>query len=216
VFLACGRAPWAPRRPDGIDIVDWLARTSWFETPLASLASPAARLGANLQATGRDGGHDLHYRTLQAIGVGLVGRLVGADDHRVYFADDLAESVAFGDARYADVRKVLHEELTASGQPAPELPDPPPFRADPPLALDLDGVGTVICTSGFRPDYASWVHLPAFDAAGFPVTDDGASTTVPGLFFCGVHFLRTRKSSLLFGVGEDARIVAGRIARSVN
>jgi putative flavoprotein involved in K+ transport len=31
---------------------------------------------------------------------------------------------------------------------------------------------------------------------------------VPGLYFCGVHFLRKRQSSLLFGVGEDAAIVA--------
>ncbi len=29
---------------------------------------------------------------------------------------------------------------------------------------------------------------------------------------CGVHFLRTRKSSLLFGVGEDATVVARSIA----
>ena len=33
-----------------------------------------------------------------------------------------------------------------------------------------------------------------------------------GLFFVGVHFLRKRKSSLLFGVGEDAAIVARQIA----
>jgi DNA-binding HxlR family transcriptional regulator len=42
--------------------------------------------------------------------------------------------------------------------------------------------------------------------------DNGASTEVPGLSFCGVHFLRTRKSSVLFGVGEDAAIVAQAIA----
>jgi putative flavoprotein involved in K+ transport len=48
---------------------------------------------------------------------------------------------------------------------------------------------------------------------GFPLTDDGASTVVPGLFFCGVHFLRKRKSSVLFGVGEDAAIVARSVAR---
>jgi putative flavoprotein involved in K+ transport len=35
---------------------------------------------------------------------------------------------------------------------------------------------------------------------------------VPGLFFCGVHFLRKRRSSVLFGVGEDAAIVAQSIA----
>ena len=35
---------------------------------------------------------------------------------------------------------------------------------------------------------------------------------MPGLFFLGTHFLRKRKSSLLIGVGEDAAIVAQRIA----
>ena len=43
---------------------------------------------------------------------------------------------------------------------------------------------------------------------------DGASSVLPGLYFVGVHFLRTRKSSLLMGVGEDAAIVAETIARS--
>jgi putative flavoprotein involved in K+ transport len=44
------------------------------------------------------------------------------------------------------------------------------------------------------------------------VHDDGASSAVPGLYFCGVHFLRKRKSSLLMGVGEDAAITAEAIA----
>jgi putative flavoprotein involved in K+ transport len=70
----------------------------------------------------------------------------------------------------------------------------------------------VFCT-GFRPDYRSWVHCPdAFDALGFPVHEQGASTTAPGLYFVGVHFLRKRKSALLIGVGEDAALVARGIA----
>jgi putative flavoprotein involved in K+ transport len=68
VFLACGRAPWLPRRPGGRDIVTWLRETTFFDTPLSDLPSPAARLGANLLVTGQRGGHDLHYRTLQATG----------------------------------------------------------------------------------------------------------------------------------------------------
>ena len=71
----------------------------------------------------------------------------------------------------------------------------------------------VLFASGFRPDYGRWIRFPAFDAMGFPLTDDGASTEVPGLFFCGVHFLRKRKSSVLFGVGEDAAVVARSVAR---
>jgi putative flavoprotein involved in K+ transport len=214
VFLACGRAPWLPRRADGRDIVTWLSETTFFDAPLSALPSPAARLGANLLVTGRGGGHDLHYRTLQAMGVHLLGHLTGVEAHRASFAGDLADSVAFGDTRYADIRKLLTEQLAARGVPAPELPDPPPFHADPPLELDLKGFGVVIFTTGFRPDYAHWVRFPAFDAMGFPLTDNGASTVVPGLFFCGVHFLRKRKSSVLFGVGEDAAIVAHSIARN--
>jgi hypothetical protein len=45
-----------------------------------------------------------------------------------------------------------------------------------------------------------------------PDLGEGASTAAPGLCFVGVHFLRTRKSSLLCGVGEDAAIVARQIA----
>jgi putative flavoprotein involved in K+ transport len=172
--------------------------------------SPAARLFANIQATGKDGGHDLHYRTLQAMGVELVGRLAGIDGHHVRFADDLAESVAWGDARYADFGRLLAAQL---GRRAPRWPDPPPFSASSPVELDLRGFAAVIFTSGFRPDYAGWIRLPAFDSMGFPITEDGASAVVPGLYFCGVHFLRTRGSSLLFGVGEDAAIVARAVAR---
>jgi putative flavoprotein involved in K+ transport len=215
VFLACGRAPWVPRRPDGRDIVSWLRDTTFFDMPVDMLPSPAARLGANLQVTGARGGHDLHYRTLQTMGVQLLGRLTGVDGHHARFAADLADSVAFGDARFAEIRAALSNQLAAKGMPVPDLPDPEPFCADPPLELDLRDFGAVICATGFRPDYAHWVCFPAaIDAMGFPLTHDGASTVVPGLYFCGVHFLRKRQSSTLFGVGEDAAVIAQSIARN--
>jgi putative flavoprotein involved in K+ transport len=214
VFLACGRAPWLPRRIDGRDIVTWLRETTFFDAPLSALPSPTARLLANLLVTGHGGGRDLNYRTLQAKGVHLLGRLAGVAGQRAYFAGDLADSVAFGDARHADVRQVLTEQLRALGITPPQLPDPPPFHADPPLELDLNGFGVVIFAAGFRPDYARWIHFPTFDPMGFPLTDNGASTVVAGLYFCGVHFLRKRKSSALFGVGEDAAVVAQSIART--
>lgn len=211
VFLACGRAPWAPRLLDSADIVTWLAKTSFFDQKLAELPSPAARLVANIQATGARGGHDLHYRTLQAMGVPLLGRLSGVNGHHARFADDLGESVAFGDARWAELRQIFTSQLPARGEAVPDLPVPDAFRYQPREDLDLRDFGSVIVTSGFRPDY-SWIGLPVVDATGFPLTVDGASTVVPGLYFCGVHFLRKRKSSVLFGVGEDATIVARTIA----
>jgi putative flavoprotein involved in K+ transport len=209
VVLACGRAPWFQRRADGLDLVTWLERTTFYDQPLSALPSPAARLLANVQATGARGGHDLHYRVLQELGVTLTGRLSGVSEGRALFADDLARSVAFGDARYEDLRTVLREQL---GVEAPRLPDPEPFHADPPREVDLRGFGAVIFTAGFRPDYTSWVKFPVFDDLGFPVVGEGLRTAVPGLYFCGVHFLRNRRSSLLWGVGDDAQIVAESIA----
>lgn len=210
-FLACGRAPWVPRRLGDKDVVTWLAGTPFFDQPAGALPSPAARLGSNLQASGARGGHDLHYRVLQDLGVHLVGRLAGVSGGKVQFADDLAASVAFGDARYNDLRTLL---VKAFGDAVPEMPDPTPFHFDPIVEIDLAGFGAVVFTCGFRPDYADWVDFPVFDDMGFPITDDDLSTAVPGLYFCGVHFLRKRKSSFLFGVGEDAAIVAATVARS--
>jgi putative flavoprotein involved in K+ transport len=213
VVLSCGRAPWSPRLIGGRDVIWWAVETGMFDETLADLPSPAARLIGNIQATGHGGGHDLHYRVLQQMGVRLVGHFLGARDGRACFAHDLADSVAFGDARYDDLRARITKLCTARGAAIPEMPDPPPFDATAPDTVDLAGFGAVIFTSGFRPNYASWVNLAAFDADGFPIHHDGASSVVPGLYFCGVHYLRKRKSSLLIGVGEDASITATNIAR---
>ena len=211
--LACGRAPWAPRAAGGRDIVDLLAEAGFFDQPRSALPSPWARLVANVQATGARGGHDLHYRVLQGMGVELTGRLDTVSDGVVRFADDLAESVAFGDARYEEMRRLVRDRL---GSVADHLPDPEPFTASPTESLRVSSLGAVIFTSGFRPDYRDWVRLPVFDDMGFPVVEDDLTTGVPGLFFCGVHFLRTRRSSLLFGVGADAARVADAVAAHVD
>jgi putative flavoprotein involved in K+ transport len=213
VFLACGRAPWLPRFIDGRDFVTWMLEIGFFENTPSVFPNPATRLVANVQATGHGGGHDLHYRTLAAMGVNLLGRLAGIEDGTARFASDLADSVAFGDSRYRDLRDQIHKGCVERGLRAPEMPDPDPFRYESRDSLSLGHLGAVIFTSGFRPDYQGWVRFPeAFDELGFPIHQDCASTAVPGLYFAGVHFLRKRKSSLLLGVGEDAGLVARRIA----
>jgi hypothetical protein len=39
-------------------------------------------------------------------------------------------------------------------------------------------------------------------------------TAVPGLYFVGVHWMRKNKSAILYGVGEDAEIVARHIVET--
>jgi putative flavoprotein involved in K+ transport len=212
VFLACGRAPWAPRRFGGRDLVWWLLETGFLDATVESLPAPAARLAANILATGHRGGHDLHLRTLLALGVVLTGHFLGAADRQARFAPDLGESVAWGDDRHGQLMELVRKLVAERGLEPPTIEQPEPFDAKAPERLDLSGFGVVIFAGGFRPDYRSWLPWPeAFDDLGFPIQRDGASTVVPGLYFVGVHFLRKRKSSLLIGVGEDAAVVARHI-----
>ena len=214
VFLACGRAPWTPRRIGDHDFVWWAVESGYLDAPLSSLPAPAARLAANVQATGRNGGHDLHYRTLRSLGVTLLGRLSGADGRHARFEGDLGQSVAWGDERRAQMMELIRKTAAERGMAEPDMPEPEEFDGAAPEWVDLTSFGTVLFAGGFRPDYASWVHVPgAFDELGFPACEECASTAVDGLYFAGVHFLRKRKSSLLMGVGEDAALVASQIAQ---
>ena len=83
-----------------------------------------------------------------------------------------------------------------------------PDAAEPPRLADL---GVILNACGYRPAY-EWIDIPGLvDAMGFPLQEDGASLTAPGLWFVGVPWMRTRKSPLLLGVGEDAEHVVDRL-----
>jgi putative flavoprotein involved in K+ transport len=207
VFLACGRAPWAPRRAGGHDLIWWVVESGWWARTPDQLPSPAARLVGNPQNTGHGGGHDLHYRTLHAKGVELVGRYLGSEEGKIHFAADLADTVDIADTMSAYFKTWIDALCEKRGLPVPwEMP--PPMRVSTRTALDIEqeGISTVIWTTGYRPAYG-WVHFPVFDDMGFPVQVDGRCA-VPGLYFMGVHFQRKAQSAVLYGVGEDAEIVA--------
>jgi putative flavoprotein involved in K+ transport len=209
VTVACGRAPWVPRRFAGRDIVWWARETGFIEQPVTALPDPVDRLAANLQTSGHGGGRDLHYRSLRDLGVTLVGRFLGADGDNLRFASDLGASVAWGDQRHRMFMDLVARHAAAAGIEIPEIVEPGPFDPAAPERLPLAGLGTVLFAGGFRPTYADWLPWPdAFDEHGFPIHRDGESLAVPGLHFIGVHFLRKRKSATLFGVGEDAAVVA--------
>jgi putative flavoprotein involved in K+ transport len=214
VFLSCGRCPWSPRRINDRDLVWWLANTGFAERGPDQLPSPAARLIGNPQATGHGGGHDLHFRTLHQLGVELLGHFRGADDGRILFADDLAKSVDASDFLYGFMKKYFENYCVSQSMPLPELETPEPMRVKSRNELDIrkEGIGTVIWTSGYRPDYG-WVKLPLFDDMGFPIQTDGRSE-VPGLYFVGVHWMRKQKSAILMGVGEDAEVVTRQLVES--
>jgi putative flavoprotein involved in K+ transport len=212
VVLACGKSPTVVRRFGGHDSLWWLAEIGFHEQTLEMAGGPPARLGANPIATGHGGGHDLGFRTLQASGVELVGHFEGADGGEIRFADDLAATVAWGDERFHMMMGGIGKLIAERGLDV-ELPTLEPFVCDPVTSIPIDRFTSVLCTGGFRPNYGAWIPWSdAFDEMGFPIQTDGESSVVDGLFFMGVHFLRKRKSSTLWGAGEDANVVADRVA----
>jgi putative flavoprotein involved in K+ transport len=214
IFLACGRCAWLPRRIEGRDTMWWAVESGFLDRTPDKLPSPAARLTGNPQWSGRRGGNDLHLRTLHRDGAELLGRFLGAADGTLRFADDLSASADFGDARWADFRAFADAYCIRTGTPKPEYDTPPPMRIKTRVELDMrrDGISTVIWTTGYRPEYG-WVKFPVFDEMGFPVQVDG-QTSVTGLYFVGVHWMRKFKSAILYGVGEDAEVVARQIVEA--
>jgi putative flavoprotein involved in K+ transport len=211
VFLACGRSPWLPRRVAGLDIYWWAVESGFMDTPVSALSDPRERLAANPQLSGHEGGHDLHFRTLHDLGVNLMGHFTGADDRTAFFAPDLRSSIGFGDQAYQQFVDLIRGLAEARGIPVDYLEPPPAWDRDGPEHLDLSGFGAVVVASGFRPDYR-WMNLPeTLDPLGFPIQDASGNGVLPGLHFLGVHFLRTRKSALLSGVGEDASVIVQRV-----
>jgi putative flavoprotein involved in K+ transport len=214
VYLAVGRCPWIPRRYRGREIVHWLVETGITDQTVDTLPSPAARLSCNPPVSGNDGGHDCHPRWLEGRGATLLGKVQGFDGHIASIDSDLDDSLRFGDEFLGELLGRIEELVVSTGMdvPLPEEEPPPAPRGEPIERLDLRaaGIATVLWANGFRPDY-SWIEAPLFDERGWPVQQRGVSA-VPGLYFVGVHWLHKRKSSLLFGVGEDAAHIAAHIA----
>jgi putative flavoprotein involved in K+ transport len=73
----------------------------------------------------------------------------------------------------------------------------------------LDVPNLVWCT-GFKPDF-SWIELDAFGGDGKPLHHRGVVQGEPGLYFLGLHFLYAMSSTMIHGVGRDARYIADRI-----
>jgi len=74
----------------------------------------------------------------------------------------------------------------------------------------LDPANVIWCT-GFVPDFG-WIDLPVFDRDGEPRHERGVVRSDPGLYFIGLFFLSAGSSSLIGGVGRDARHIARHIA----
>lgn len=215
VFLCTGSADRLPRKYRGQDSFWWAAQLGLFDQTVEDLPSREARFNPNPQVTGKDGGKYLSLHHLAADGVKLLGRLKHADGKKVALGADLEDNLKRADKFEAQFKKGVDTVIEQKGLNLPEN-DLPELKAgydiDIQTELDLQkaGVNAIVWATGYKYDY-SWVNFPVFDEVGYPITERGA-TRQPGLYFLGLHWLHTRESGLLSGVGKDAQHVAEHIA----
>ena len=213
VWLATGTCGWMPRRYRGRDNIAWRMDMRLFDETVERLGHDT-RLACPPIQTGVGGNRDLSLRTLHAAGVKLVGRYLDGEGRTLRLADDLRDNAARSDAfarRFmARVDSYIHDAGI-------EAAAAPPFLAldnldAAPTSLDLasEQITNVIWSTGFRLDF-SWIDLDLDVRDGYPEQRQGVSRH-PGLYFMGLQLMHTRKSGLIFGVGEDAAHVAAAVA----
>jgi putative flavoprotein involved in K+ transport len=215
VFLATSRVARVPRRYRGRDAHDW-SQEIGLDDRRVDQASPDELEAANPLLSGAHGGRTLALQQLARDGVNLLGRLVDIEGRNLYFGDDLAENVQFGDQTAAAFRRSVDEYIDRVGVAARSPDSDPaerPYRHHGSGPLDLDittaGIRTVIWCVGFGPCTA-WIDLPVLDGRGRIVSNAGICP-IPGFYTLGAPWLTHRGSGILYGVGTDA----SRIARHV-
>jgi putative flavoprotein involved in K+ transport len=216
VHVSVGSHHRMPRRYRGRDFTWWCIETGEFDQTVDTLPTGRRECGPALQLTGVGGGHAVDLRVYEEQGAVLLGRLEGARDGRVFLADDLEGSLAWGDEMFHRFRAAVDAYVEASGLDVP--PAPPATlvaprrvgRGERELELRRAGITSVVWACGFRYGF-DWVRVPVFDDLGEPAQRRGV-TAFPGLYFVGLPWLHKLKSSFLFGLGEDAAHVAAHIA----
>ncbi|MFC1680415.1 flavin-containing monooxygenase [Pseudomonadota bacterium] len=214
VHLAVGNSGRIPRSYRGRDIFEWDLATGYMTMPVEQHPlGTAIRFKAHPHLSGRDGGRTIDLRQMALDGILLHGKVLGVEGGSFRLSDDLSETLDGVDQFCRDEMEGIDKFIEENGlnDPMEEVapvewePEPEPALFD----LSQAGVSTVIYATGFHFDF-TWIDLPVFDERGYPRYARGV-TEVPGLYFCGLHWMQTQGSGLFYGVGEDAEYVVAHL-----
>lgn len=223
VYLSTSRVGRAPRRYRGRDILEWWIDMGFLDATYAGLQDKSVSRAPQPQASGVGRyGHSVSLQYLARQGAVILGRLLDVKDGTAVLGDDAAANVRFADRFSQQQKETIDAYLAKGGIAPPPLEDDPADAPDPQaacaspldvLSLDEARIGTVIWATGLGGNF-SWLHVPALDADGRPLHQEGVSP-VRGLYFLGFPWLRSRKSGIIYGVAEDAQHIASAIAKQL-
>jgi putative flavoprotein involved in K+ transport len=186
-----------------------------FDMRVEELKTPQAKFDAHPQISGKNGGQSLNLHQFARDGVVLLGHARDSRDGKLIIAPNLKETLAKVDQFETNALRMVDDYVSRMGlrvplETIPELEDGYGQETITVLDMKASGISTVIWATGYAFDF-SLVKLPVFDADGYPVQKRGV-TGYDGLYFLGMPWLHSRKSGILFGVGDDAAYLADHIA----
>ena len=219
VYLCTSKVGRAPRRYRGRDFVEWWVDMKFWDVTYDSLADKSISRAAQPQISGLGRyGHTLSLQYLASQGAVILGRLLDIESGRLVLGDDAAAHVHCADQFSQRAKNDIDSYLEGMNLVVPPLendpadaPDPDAHCVSPLRELDLKqaNVSTVIWSTGFQGDF-TWIHLPILDDQNHPIHRRGISPE-RGLYFVGFPWLNSRKSGIIYGVGEDAQFIAQAI-----
>ena len=216
VTLAVGEHVRMPRIYRDRDIQWWMERTGLLDDRYDEMDDLVrARNLPSPQLVGTSDRRTLDLNALTALGVRLVGRLMGVRGGRAQFSGSLRNVCTLADLKMnrllnnIDEWATQHEASADPGQRFPRtlVPDQPSLGFD----LVKEGIRSIVWATGYRPDY-SWLRVPVLNRKGRLRHDGGVVTDAPGMVAMGLTFLRRRKSSFIHGAEDDARDLADHLA----
>jgi putative flavoprotein involved in K+ transport len=215
VFLSIGSAGRVPRRYRGRDINDWFTQMGMFDTDVEQLKSPQDKFAPHPQISGKNGGESLNLHQFARDGVVLLGHVRDARNGRLIIAPDLKETLSKVDQFETNALKMIDDHVVRTGLNAPtetipQLRDGYAQGIITELDLKDSGISTILWAMGYDFDF-SFVKLPVVDVDGYPLQKRGV-TDYEGLYFLGMPWIHSRRSGILFGVGDDAAYLAAHIA----
>ena len=219
VYLSTSNVPRIPRWYRGKDIFYWVMDAKFYDVKAEEIEDHDLLNLKPPHVTGTGTGkHSLSLQSLAKQGVVILGKLDNANTANMFFQVNAAQHVKFADEFSQKIKKMIDDYIEENNLSAPpphydeaDLPDEEAKCASLITSLNLkeNDITTIIWATGFNADY-SYIKLPVFDKDGKLNHKDGIPE-FPGLYFLGYPWLRSRKSSILFGIIVDVEFVVDNI-----
>jgi len=219
VYLSTSCVGRIPRWYRGKDIFDWIIDTKFYDIKAEDILDPKLLEVRPPQISGTGSGRDsTSLQSMAKKGVVILGKMNDAENLHVSFQPNAAMHVKFADEFSQKIKKMIDDHINENklSAPAPhydeaDVPDIKTACVSQITSLDLkeNNITSIIWSTGFNYDL-SYIKLPGFDNDGKIKHSEGVSV-VPGLYFLGYPWMRSRKSPILFGIFVDVKFITDKI-----